>query len=72
MKGFGKTIIIDHGDGFSTVYAYNSQLVVKLGDRVTRKMVIAKIGDTGRAQSPRLHFEIRKNKIPKNPFYYLP
>jgi len=72
MKGFGKTIIIDHGDGFSTVYAYNSQILVETGDRVSKKAVIAKVGTTGRATSPQLHFEVRKNKVAKNPFYYLP
>ena len=72
MKGFGKTIIIDHGDSFSTVYAYNSRILVEVGQPVTKETVIAKVGNTGRAPSPRLHFEIRKNKVPKNPFYYLP
>ena len=72
MKGFGKTVIIDHGDGFSTVYAHNAKILVGVGQKVTKKTIIAKAGDTGRARTPRLHFEIRKNKVPKNPFYYLP
>jgi len=72
MKGFGKTIIVDHGDGFSTVYAYNAAILVDAGDVVSKSTVIAKVGSTGRAAGPRLHFEIRKNKKARNPFYYLP
>ncbi len=71
LKGFGKTIILDHGDSFQTVYAYNSILLVKPGDAVERNGVIAKVGRGGRAKEPSLHFEIRKNGEPQNPFYYL-
>ncbi len=72
MKGFGKTLIIDHDDEYSTVYAYNSQLLVKAGQSVRRGTVIAKAGQSGRAASPKLHFEIRKKHEPKNPLYFLP
>ena len=72
MEGFGKTIIIDHPDEYSTVYAYNSQLLVSVGQRVRQGTVIAKAGQSGRAPSPRLHFEIRKKHKPQNPFYFLP
>jgi len=72
VKGRGKTIIIDHADGFVTVYAHNSELLVKAGDIVKQGQVIAKVGSTGRANTPQLYFEIRKGHIPKNPFYYLP
>lgn len=72
VKGFGKTIIVDHGDGYSTVYAYNSQNLVKPGDRVNRSQVIAKVGKSSRSDKHTLHFEIRKRQKPKNPFYYLP
>jgi murein DD-endopeptidase MepM/ murein hydrolase activator NlpD len=71
MKGFGKTVILDHGDGFQTVYAYNSTLLVKPGDTVEQNFVIAKVGRGGRAKTPSLHFEIRRNGEPQNPFYYL-
>ncbi len=63
---FGKTLIIDHGDGFSTVYARNSQVFIKAGDSVQKGTVIAK------ADKTYLHFEIRKGHIPQNPFFYLP
>ncbi len=72
MKGFGKTIIIDHDDGYSTVYAYNSQVLTNVGQYVRQGTVIAKVGQSGRAPSPRLHFEIRKKHKPQNPFYFLP
>ncbi|MCU0651960.1 MAG: LysM peptidoglycan-binding domain-containing M23 family metallopeptidase [Candidatus Omnitrophica bacterium] len=65
FKGYGRTVIIDHGDGLSTVYAKNSQLMVKSGDAVLRGVPIAKIRDTY------LHFEIRKGHLPQNPYFYL-
>jgi murein DD-endopeptidase MepM/ murein hydrolase activator NlpD len=71
LKGFGKTIILDHGDNFQTVYAYNSILLVRPGDSVEQNGVIAKVGRGGRAKEPSLHFEIRRNGEPQNPFYYL-
>jgi len=72
MKGYGKTIILDHFDEFQTVYAHNSENLVKMGQNVKRGTVIAKVGETGRATKPTLHFEIRKKHKPQNPFYYLP
>ncbi len=72
MKGLGNTVIIDHGNGIQTVYAYNSAILVSVGDTVERGSVIAKAGATGRAKEPSLHFEVRKNGEPQNPAYYLP
>lgn len=71
LKGFGKTIIVDHEDGYQTVYAYNSEILVKPGDAVTQSTAIARVGRTGRAKEDSLHFEIRKGGEPENPFYYL-
>ncbi|MDD4979957.1 MAG: LysM peptidoglycan-binding domain-containing M23 family metallopeptidase [Candidatus Omnitrophica bacterium] len=70
--GFGRTIIIDHGDGFLTVYARNSQILVKNGSYVQRGAVIAKAGYTDNDKNTYLHFEIRKGHIPQNPYFYLP
>jgi len=64
FSGFGKTVIIDHGDGFSTVYAMNSQVFIKAGDYIEKGALIAKAST--------LHFEIRKGHIPQNPLFYLP
>lgn len=72
VKGFGKTIIIDHDGDYSTVYAYNSTNLVKAGDKVKRDQVIARAGKSSRSDKYTLHFEIRRRQKPKNPFYYLP
>ncbi len=72
LKGYGKTVIIDHLDGFQTVYAHNSQNLAGEGSVVNQGDVIARAGKTGRAAKSSLHFEIRKNHEPENPFYYLP
>jgi len=72
VRGFGKTIIIDHKDGYSTVYAHNSKNLVKAGSEVKQNQPIAKAGSTGRTSVCCLHFEIRKQHKPQNPFYYLP
>ena len=72
FENFGKTIIIEHGDGFSTVYARNSEVLVKIGDYVQRRTVIAKVGSSDRDKNAYLHFEIRKGYIPQNPYFYLP
>ncbi len=72
VKGYGKTIIIQHEGDYSTVYAHNSQIMVKSGDWVRQGEVIARAGSTGRTSIPVLHFEIRKKHQPRNPFHYLP
>lgn len=72
MKGFGKTVIIDHTDGYSSVYSHNSQILVTVEQKVRQGTVIAKAGQSGRASSPKLHFEIRRKHKPQNPFYFLP
>ena len=72
LKGYGKTIIIDHLDGFQTVYAHNRDNRVSVGQYVKQNDVIAKAGKTGRVKGPTLQFEIRKTHKPQNPFYYLP
>ena len=72
LKGFGKTVIIDHGDGLQTVYSYNSDIMVSVGSDVSQRETIARAGRTGRAKEPSLHFEIRKDGEPQNPLYYLP
>lgn len=72
VKGYGKTLILDHGDELQTLYAHNSESLVKIGDEVKQFTPIAKVGTTGRARTPYLHFEIRKRHQPQNPFYYLP
>ncbi len=70
---YGKTIIIDHGDGFSTVYAMNSELLVNLGEQVRKGSVIARVGSReGSGKHGYLHFQIRKGYSSQNPYFYLP
>jgi septal ring factor EnvC (AmiA/AmiB activator) len=71
LKGFGKTVIVDHGDRFQTVYSYNSDILVNVGDIVWQNMVIAKVGRTGRAKESSLHFEVRRDGVPLNPVNFL-
>ncbi|MEF9952576.1 MAG: peptidoglycan DD-metalloendopeptidase family protein [Clostridium sp.] len=56
---FGKCVIIRHSNGYETLYAHNSALVVKTGEKVYKGQVIAKVGNTGRSTGPHLHFEIK-------------
>jgi murein DD-endopeptidase MepM/ murein hydrolase activator NlpD len=72
FKGFGQTVIIDHTEGYQTVYSYNSAILVKVGDSVRQNQAIAKVGQSGRAKEPMLHFEIRHNGEPQDPIRYLP
>ncbi len=72
VKGLGKTIIIDHGMGYSTVYAHNLQNLVSPGEAVKTAQVIATVGKNSRSGDNVLHFEIRKRHKPQDPFYYLP
>ncbi|WP_432661985.1 peptidoglycan DD-metalloendopeptidase family protein [Wukongibacter baidiensis] len=69
--GYGKCIIIDHGANMKTLYAHNSALVVKKGDKVFKGQTIAKSGNTGNSTGPHLHFEVRINDTPVNPTKYV-
>jgi len=69
---FGKTIIIDHGDGLRTVYSRLSEFFVRPGENVQRGALIGRIGSSPRDKNKYLHFEIRKGAMPQNPLFYLP
>ncbi|HAJ33485.1 MAG TPA: hypothetical protein DCK79_08975 [Candidatus Atribacteria bacterium] len=71
INGYGYTIIIEHGGGYSSVYAHNSSNLVKEGQTVSKGDIIAKLGATGNATGSHLHFEIRKDGKPVNPLTYL-
>lgn len=68
---YGYYIIIDHGDGVSTLYAHNSKLLVGVGDEVSQGDVIAESGSTGNSTGPHCHFEVRINGTRVNPLDYL-
>lgn len=68
---YGQCIIIDHGYGIQTLYAHASKLLVRVGQSVNAGQTIAKIGQTGRATAPHVHFEVIQNGTSRNPEKYL-
>ena len=70
-RGYGKEVVIDHGNGMQTRYAHLSKVLVKKGQQVKRWEVIGEVGKTGRATGPHLHYEVRIHNKPVNPAYYI-
>jgi len=68
--GYGKMIIISHGYGITTLYAHNSKLLVKQGDKVKKGQAISKAGNTGRSTGTHLHYEIKLNGKSVDPSKY--
>ncbi|WP_378950461.1 murein hydrolase activator EnvC family protein [Pelosinus sp. sgz500959] len=71
MGGYGKAVIIEHGNGISTLYGHNSELLVSEGQRVRKGEPISRVGSTGYSTGPHLHFEVRQGGSPVNPLSYL-
>lgn len=69
---YGLFVLIDHGNGYETMYGHASRLFVSEGDSVRRNEVIALSGNTGRSTAPHLHFEIRHRGEPVDPLVVLP
>ena len=71
LRGYGRVVVLNHGRGFSTLYAHLSASLVKEGQEVKAGAVIAKVGKTGNTTGPHLHFEVRRYGTPENPIKYL-
>ncbi len=67
MRGYGKIVVINHGNGITTRYAHLSSHLVKKGDNVIKGDIIGKLGSTGRSTGPHLHYEVRIKGRPINP-----
>lgn len=70
--GYGNHVRINHGYGYTTLYAHMSKMVAKVGQKVNRGDLIGYVGNTGKSVGPHCHYEVRKNDVPINPinFYF--
>lgn len=71
QEGYGKVLIVDHGYETSTLYGHLSAIEVDVGQKVTRNMLMARVGNTGRSTAPHLHYEVRMRSVPVNPQRYI-
>jgi murein hydrolase activator len=71
LDGYGRTLILNHGGGFYTVYAHLSEVLVAEKQEVDQAQVIARVGETGSLEGPKLHFEIRDRAEAQDPIVWL-
>ncbi len=71
MGSYGNLVVVDHGRGFSSVYAHCSRNIARVGQKVRRGQTVALLGSTGRSTGPHLHFEIRYNGKAVDPEKYI-
>lgn len=69
--GYGYVVLLDHGYGFSTIYAHQSKLAVKVGQQVVKGQLIGYVGSSGASTGAHLHYEVRVNGVAVNPTKYL-
>lgn len=69
-EGYGSVVIVEHGFGYSTLYAHLNEIKVKKGQKLTRGDLIGTVGSTGRSVAPHLHYEVRYQDKPVNPVNY--
>lgn len=72
VRGYGNMVVLQHDGDLLTAYAHASALLVKIGDWVHAGQEIARVGQTGHATAPHLHFEVRRGQVPQNPLRFLP
>ncbi|MFC1522445.1 M23 family metallopeptidase [Elusimicrobiota bacterium] len=70
-KGYGRTIVLDHGFGYSTLYGHNAKINVEAGEFVDRGNIIGHMGTTGKSTGSHLHFEVWQHGRPINPFRFV-
>lgn len=70
--GYGYIVVIDHGNGFQTMYAHLQAYYVEAGDNVTKGEQIAEMGSSGNSTGPHVHFEVRQGTVQRNPHGFLP
>lgn len=70
-SGYGRSIVIDHGYGYTTLYAHLSETMVNEGEMVSRGQIIGKIGSSGTSTAPHLHYEVKINGVAVNPIDYV-
>ena len=68
--GYGNEVIVDHGFGYTSIYAHLQDILVEKGQEIKRGEVVGTMGSTGRSTGPHLHYEIRKDGHPVNPFMH--
>ncbi len=71
FRGYGKLVILDHGDGYNSIYSHCSEILVRKGDHVKGGQPIALVGETGSLKGPFLYFEIREHGDPVDPAVWL-
>ncbi len=71
VNGFGRLVVIDHGNGFQTYYAHLSRFAVVPGQEIRQGEVLGAVGASGRVTAPHLHYEVHQNGSPVNPQHYL-
>ncbi|MCB1382443.1 MAG: M23 family metallopeptidase [Notoacmeibacter sp.] len=69
--GYGRMVEVKHADGYTSRYAHMSQILVNVGDKVSRGSIVGKSGNSGRSTGPHLHYEVRKEGKAANPLRYL-
>ena len=71
LKGYGNLVVLDHGDGYHTLYAHAAQVLVDEGDQVKGGELIGRVGETGSVEGPRLYFEVRYQGRAEDPQLWL-
>jgi len=70
--GYGLHVVIDHGNGYRTLYGHMSVIIAQAGQSVQKGQLIGRVGSTGNSTGPHLHFEVYHNGVLQNPLNYLP